>query len=157
VFGVGINWDQKEAYAAEKVLVDAHSLPESEVTFLARTMWGEARGQGEKGMLAVGLVILNRVGKRRGWHSVEAVVTSPRQFSVWNKRDPNYRKVNRAHNTPEYELAVLLAQNLLRGRYEDFTLGATHYHAKRINPYWAKHMVTTTAIYDHVFYKEKKT
>lgn len=46
----------------------AEFLKEMEIDVLARTLWGEARGEGSTGMEAVASVILNRVevAKRRG-------------------------------------------------------------------------------------------
>lgn len=40
-------------------------------------------------------------------------------------------------------------------RPSNITHGATHYHAKRINPYWAPSLSRTCTIGNHVFYKRK--
>jgi N-acetylmuramoyl-L-alanine amidase len=139
----------------ERTLVDAYEVDQSEVGYLAATMWGEARDQGEKGMLAVGLVIMNRVGQRNNWHSVQDVVLSPRQFAVWDKTDPNYLKFLENKHRKEYKTALRLARSLLRNSYSDFTEGSQYYHSRKITPYWAKHMERTITVRDHIFYKEK--
>ena len=66
-------------------------LPVAEV--LARTLYGEARGEGLPGIEAVACVILNRVAfaKARGrywWgNTVSQVCLKPGQFSCWNAGD----------------------------------------------------------------------
>ena len=45
-----------------KALIDDNN----EIDLLARTIWGEARGEGQTGMQAVANVIMNRV-KKGGW------------------------------------------------------------------------------------------
>ncbi len=77
----------------------AEFLKEMEIDVLARTLWGEARGEGSTGMEAVASVILNRVevAKRRGhywWgNKIIQVCQKPYQFSCWNKQDPNFKKL----------------------------------------------------------------
>lgn len=60
---------------------------------LAQTIWGEARSHGANGMLAVGNVIKNRAkdvahSKMFG-KGISGVALKPKQFSCWNKGDPN--------------------------------------------------------------------
>ncbi len=65
-----------------------------EIEFLARTVYGEARGENLETQLYVAWVIRNRV-QAKGWfgNTYEEVVTKPFQFSSWNKNDPNYERV----------------------------------------------------------------
>lgn len=61
---------------------------------MARTVWGEARGQGWLGKVAVAHVILNRVKADSWWgKDIEGVCTHAWQFSCWNKDDPNLPKL----------------------------------------------------------------
>jgi len=70
-----------------------------EVDSLARTLWGEARGEGVEGMKAVACVILNRVkiaeekGKCWWGNNIIQVCQKPYQFSCWNRSDPNFKKL----------------------------------------------------------------
>ena len=51
---------------------------------LARTLWGEARNQGQCGMAAVAHVVLNRAAHPRWWgHDIISVCRAPEQFSCW--------------------------------------------------------------------------
>ena len=60
-----------------------------DVDILARTIYGEARGETDEGKRAVGLCILNRY-KSKKWFSantIAEVCQKPLQFSCWNKND----------------------------------------------------------------------
>lgn len=130
-------------------------MTQDQTTYLAKTIWGEARGEGYKGMQAVGNVILNRVS-RGGWYgaSVKDVVLKPYQFSCWNENDINRSKIeNLSFNDLQKSRAYEIAQKLINGKLGDITNGATHYHAKNIIPYWASSMSKTAEIGNHIFYK----
>jgi spore germination cell wall hydrolase CwlJ-like protein len=87
---------------------------QEDVYYLSRTMWGEARGEGRIGMLHVGSVILNRLKHPRYPKTVKDVVLQASQFSVWNRRNKNYRHLIYADDVQMYQaqqLAVLLLKN----------------------------------------------
>lgn len=123
---------------------------------LARTVWGEARGDGREGMQAVANVVMNRVRAGK-WFSgtVSAVVRMPWQFSIWNAGDPNRAKIEAANeNTPGFLDAVEISARAMRGDLPDITNGATHYHAVTIQPPdWTQGATETARIGGHVFYK----
>ncbi|MCB1562891.1 MAG: cell wall hydrolase [Alphaproteobacteria bacterium] len=131
-----------------------------EVDILARTLWGEARGEGTEGMKAVACVVLNRVNiaKVKGsywWGSdVIQVCQKPYQFSAWNRSDPNFRKLQSVDESDLYfATALRIARRAVIGALEDMTHGATHYHADSIAPYWAKGESPSAVIGRHVFYR----
>lgn len=133
---------------------------EREVDILARTIWGEARGEGKAGMEAVAMVICNRaaVARTRGgywWgNSVIEVCLKPYQFSCWNRNDPNHQKLlSITRDDPVFETARRIAHRVLLGFIKDGTKGATHYHARSIMPSWAKGQQPCAVIGRHVFYK----
>ncbi|NLY55742.1 MAG: cell wall hydrolase [Firmicutes bacterium] len=67
---------------------------DKEIEFLARTIYGEARGENLETQLYVAWVIRNRVqAKGRFGATYEEVVTKPFQFSSWNQDDPNFERV----------------------------------------------------------------
>lgn len=67
---------------------------DKEIDLLARTAWGEARGEGVSGMQAVINVVQNRVARGGWWGAtIEDVVLKPWQFSAWNANDPNRAKL----------------------------------------------------------------
>lgn len=132
---------------------------------LALTMWGEARGYGEQGMRSVGHVVLNRVktGKDRFGHTVQQVCLKRKQFSCWNKSDPNKKAMSCLgdldHDHPDWQawiIAVKLAGKLLMGIDPDNTGGATFYVAEGLTPYWHNDMIVVGVMYGHCFYKEKR-
>lgn len=143
--------------------VDATSsadfLKEAEVDVLARTLWGEARGEGSTGMEAVASVILNRVevAKRHGgywWgNNIIQVCQKPYQFSCWNKLDPNFKKLTAVtEEDMHFATAQRIARRAMLGFIKDMTYGATHYHTFNMTPEWAKTQKPTVRIGRHVFY-----
>jgi len=122
--------------------------------YLAKTLWGEARGEGPEGMRAVGHVILNRLNDGRWGKDLQSVVTAPKQFSVWNKNDPNYPKLQVLKpDLPSYDEALSIADEILAGKTKDPTGGATHYHTRAVAPSWARGTKPATSIGNHLFYK----
>lgn len=130
---------------------------------LARTMWGEARGEpdAQQGMSAVAHVVLNRVAHKTYWgHDIETVCRKPFQFSCWNARDVNLRKiVEVSAANPQFALALQIAarlfamSDLARGNV-DPTRGATHYHARTLQPppRWARGQAPCARLGNHLFY-----
>ena len=140
------------AAAAEADVVDAH--------WMALTMWGEARGQGEEAMRAVGHVIDNR--RRLGRHGSFATetVTEAWQFSAWNANDPNRAAMLGVLDLPpesrEYRLwlaARRLADEILAGRSADPTGGALFYHTTAVSPRWSQGVEPVARIGTHVFFR----
>lgn len=58
---------------------------------LVRTLFGEVRGQGEAEVKAVVGVIKTRRASGQWGHTICDVVHAPRQFSAYNRGDPNRR------------------------------------------------------------------
>ncbi len=127
---------------------------------LARTLWGEARGEGTYGLEAVANVILNRVriAEEKGnfwWgNNIIQVCQKPYQFSCWNRADPNFQKLQAVDAKDLYFATSLrIARRAIIGALKDATNGATHYHAAETSPYWANGHTPTVRIGKHVFYK----
>lgn len=133
---------------------------ELEIDVLARTLWGEARGEPDGGMEAVASVVLNRVAIAEDsdgfwWgNNVIQVCQKPYQFSCWNRSDPNFQKLQAVDETDLYfATAKRIARRACAGTIKDSTFGATHYHADTINPYWARRETPTITIGHHIFYR----
>jgi spore germination cell wall hydrolase CwlJ-like protein len=125
-----------------------------QVDIVARTIWGEARGEGARGMQAVANVIINRA-KKPGWwgHNIIEVCLADRQFSAWNRNDPNYAKVQAVTTADSsFKTALGIAAQAVAGTLPDITGGATSYHTTAINPYWAEADKLLTTIGAHKFY-----
>lgn len=132
---------------------------ENELDILARTLWGEARGEGLAGMIAVGHVIQNRAKRPAWWgKDIISVCQKPWQFSCWNRDDPNYQFLSGLKPIPsaEFEKARQAASSVLEGKQIDPTGGATHYYAKSMKtpPRWTKGAKPTVTIGNHRFFKD---
>lgn len=130
------------------------------VDVLARTIWGEARGEGSAGMNAVAGVILNRVkiaeenGKFWWGNNIIQVCQKPYQFSCWNRSDPNFRVLQEVtENDVYFASAVRIARRAVADVLDDVTNGATHYHEQSVAPYWAKGEKPCAVIGRHKFYR----
>lgn len=135
------------------------SLPTDAVEVLARTVYGEARGEPVRGKEAVAAVVLNRVARaaaRGGYwwgHSVVSVCLKPWQFSCWNPGDPNRDKLLAVTAGDRgYAVCLRVARRAVAGALRDPTGGATHYHVLDLEPPWAWRHVPCAQIGNHLFY-----
>jgi spore germination cell wall hydrolase CwlJ-like protein len=156
-------WREAKATGAPVPAAAASTEPEIDVVdarWMALTMWGEARGQGEEAMRAVGHVIDNR--RRAGIHGayVTDTVSEAFQFSCWNRDDPNreamlnidsLRPGSRDHR--QWLLARSIADRIMAGRSADPTGGALFYHSVDVAPAWSAGIVPVRQIGDHLFFQ----
>jgi N-acetylmuramoyl-L-alanine amidase len=145
------------SYGKEKPMMVP--LVRGDIDVLARTLYGEARGEELKGMQAVAWVVVNRVrkGPPRFKSSILGVVTAPHQFSCWSKADPNSKLcATVTESDPLFALATFAAAGVLSGEVRDPTGGADHYHADYMRPFpeWTKKMTKTAVIGNHIFYRD---
>ncbi len=128
----------------------------SDIEVVARTVWGEARGEGPAGWTAVAWVIKNRAARPGWWgHDLRTVCLCPRQFSCWNPDDPNAAKALAvADDDPALTAIRATVEAVLSGAATDPTGRATHYHTRALEPAWASAMTPTAAIGAHEFYRE---
>lgn len=139
-----------------------------DLQIMARTLWGEARGDGQEGIEAVARVIINRyragkwftgyiVEKGKKKASIKQTCLKKFQFSCWNKNDINYRKLFAVdENDKIFVLCLKTAQKALSKRLTDFTNNATFYHVKGICPKWAQHHSPCYETKNHLFYNDIK-
>lgn len=109
---------------------------------LARTIIGEARGEGMLDMLGVACVVRERA-LRPGWwgKDVEGVCKAPHQFMCWS--DHNRRVVDAAEQSPKWPIALTVARLALyeltdRDVMQLFGVKSvdripTHYHDRTID------------------------
>lgn len=128
----------------------------AEVDIVARTIWGEARGEPRLGRLAVAWVIQNRYDSNK-WFSADTyagVVIRDKQFSCWNAGDPNKKAlIEIGQSDAGYQTCVHAAIGAMQGIENDPTGGATHYHTPSVFPPWSRGQRPTAEIGNHVFYK----
>jgi N-acetylmuramoyl-L-alanine amidase len=133
---------------------------------VAKTLYGEARGEPHEGQVAVAWVIRNRASRPAfvglgmiGRPGALALACTMRwQFSCWNEGDPNREKLL-ALDVSEYGKQIGVASSVLDGLVEDLTNGADHYHtiarpgwAGSWPPDWAKVYAECARFGGHVFY-----
>ena len=118
-----------------------HDQRKRDVDVLARTIYGEARGETVRGKEAVACVIMNRVrrGQERGGYwwgaSVEKVCLKPWQFSCWNENDPNREKIQQVEpGRRVFDTCLRIARRAVSGCVEDPTRGAPQYHTLHVTP-----------------------
>ncbi len=140
---------------------EASESRQRDIDRLARTIYGEARGELVRGKEAVAAVIMNRVrrARQRGGYwwgvNVVGVCVKPWQFSCWNEGDPNRRKIETVTDANQtFQTCIRIARRALAGTLPDPTDGATHYHARGITPPWAQKRVPVAEIGNHCFYND---
>ena len=128
-----------------------------DVQILARTLYGEARGETIAGRVAVANVIVNRF-KAKKWFSGETIKDTclkPKQFSCWNEGDPNRRKILSVE-VRDYVFAecMTIAQLAVADVLKDCTFNSTHYHAKGVKPPWSKGKTPAVTLGNHLFFND---
>ncbi len=128
--------------------------PSASLDCLALNIYHEARGEPLEGKIAVGQVVMNRVGDPDFPAGVCEVVKQggerPRdrcQFSWWCDG-----LSDRPDEAGAWEDSKGLAGKILAGGLEDPTRGALWYHADHVTPDWQTDIVRQGKIGRHVFY-----
>lgn len=129
-------------------------MDERDFEIMAKTIFGEARGETHEGQVAVACCILNRFksGKWFAGKSIADTCQKAWQFSCWNENDPN-RAVLESLTFPTYSKYFPIIEEAQR---EDITNGATHYYAPKVVacPKWAKGKKPCAEIGNHLFFKD---
>lgn len=123
-------------------------LQDAKCNLLAEAIVYEARGEPDIGKVAVAQVILNRVKDSRWPNKIVDVIKQPHQFS--------YLKDKHKQSKPtadDWNIARKIAYNTIFGYINSPVGNATHYHAARIQPKWAKKLQPVAKIGNHVFYR----
>lgn len=133
------------------------SAKDAEIDLLARTLFGEARGEiareGRRAYEAVAQVILNRVAARRWPNDIKGVILQALQFSVWNARDPNRPKMLAVTaRDREFKLALEVARAAVEGTLPNHVGKSDHYHTRRVNPSWSRGKTPVVVIGNHKFF-----
>lgn len=121
---------------------------------LSQAVYYEARGETQRGQVAVGEVIMNRVRSPYYPKSICAVVyqgshrATGCQFTFTCDGSLAHRPRGRA-----WERAQRVATALMLGYTRPVTQHATHYHTNAVDPVWSAGLVETTSIGSHVFYR----
>lgn len=135
-------------------MTDPYTLNPDDV--LARTLVGEARGEGDLGMEDVACTIMNRVARPCWWgHTVKEVCLFPKQYSCWNEGDPNREVILALDDTKSiYVEALTIARRAIAGELQDRTQGATHYQRIGTNASWSRGLTPCFIEGHHEFYND---
>lgn len=133
---------------------------QTDLDILARTLYGEARGEGYRGMQAVANVIMNRVAMAAhhphfGDGTPAGACKAPWQFSCWNPNDPNINIINSVDSQDSiFATALQIASDAINNILTDVTMGATYYYAiGSPTPVWAQGKNTCARVGKHLFFK----
>jgi len=123
------------------------------ITCLARSIYWEARGEGDAGMEAIANVIMNRTGHEGFPNTICGVVKQDHehgacQFSWWC----DGRSDDATEEEP-YSHAKEIARKALNRQLQDRTGGALFFHNRKLTPIWSKKYIKTVVVGEHVFYK----
>lgn len=132
---------------------------------VALTLFGEARGEGPEGRIAVANVIRNRVGARTFGETLRAVCLKPKQFSCWIEAGgaSNYSLLMDTARTvaaggpigPVLRECRWIARGLFANEFVDNTRGATHYLTLALigsrPPAWARNQRVLVTLGAHAF------
>lgn len=113
----------------------------TEYEYLAKTLYGEARGENYESMVAIAWVIRNRVTI---WKSTyQKIVMQPQQFSCWNRNDPNYDNIQNP-NDDKWKTANEISHGIIDGKIANPVPNVVHYYSPKSmrpsgsRPYWSK-------------------
>lgn len=126
----------------------------SDTEILAKTLYGECRGEPFEGKQAVANVIMNRVNNPRWWgNDVRSVCLRAYQFSCWLQFDPNRSKIMEVtSDDPVYEQCIELAVEAMSGNLSDVTGGCDSYLRIGTVTDWSKKLTPYCEIGHHSFY-----
>lgn len=121
---------------------------------LSQAIYYEARGETQRGQVAVAEVIMNRVRSSAYPNTICEVVyqgstrSTGCQFTFTCDGSLRDRPRGRA-----WDRAQRVATAMMMGYHRPITQNATHYHTHAVNPVWNSGLVETTNIGSHVFYR----
>lgn len=128
----------------------------SDLEILAKTIWGEARGEPLEGQKAIACVVLNRLNSGIRWWGTDArsICLTPYQFSCWLKSDPNRPKLMAAtpETDPIYAQCLSVSAAAMAGALADNTRGADSYKRIGSPAKWALALSPVITIGKHEFY-----
>lgn len=121
--GVGAN--QQGAFGLGGVTTTLTGQGGKDLDLAVRTILAEASGEGNTGMQAVAEVMRNRA--TRSGQSLSQVVTAPQQFSPWNNNKGRADMMAVDANSPKYQNALRILQQVMASTDGDITNGATSF------------------------------
>jgi len=130
----------------------------SEVEWLARNIYHEARGEGIYGMIAVSIVTINRVEDSRYPNTIKGVITQPHQFTWYNKKKIKSIKKNNNYHiclmVSKVTIALWKSKKFERFIRQTNISDVKWYHEKSARPRWLYEKDEFVRIGNHILYKD---
>jgi hypothetical protein len=127
---------------------------QSDVSIIAKTLYGEARSEGYEGILAVATVIFNRAKGDK--NEFAKVCLKPKQFSCWNDVDDIVIKEKKP-----WKICESVAQSMWDSKFHpyEFKIKPTNYltyalYSSEKCPNWARG-VSGVIVGKHIFLQLK--
>lgn len=117
--------------------------------YLAQAGYYESRSEPDKGVESVMKVVINRKNHNRFPNTIKDVVLSPYAFSYVHDGSLTRARYNGQQWQRMYRIALKV---LFFPKSVDIG-GATHYHTKRVSPFWNRKFKQVASIGAHEFYK----
>jgi spore germination cell wall hydrolase CwlJ-like protein len=138
-------------------MLPAHVNEAKQQDCLARGIYFEARGEPERGQVAIGQVILNRVKNPAFPSKICDVVYQ--NFEQRNACQFSFACdgiEDRIRSIKHYKIAQQIAREVTDGTTFLYEIGdSTHFHTTAVRPKWAGELTKTDRIGQHIFYRTK--
>lgn len=131
----------------------------SDLEIVAMTLFGEAKAGDVDDLHAIACVILNRRFLPNWPFDFTSVCLQLWQFSCWNKKDANRKRITNPDNwlTPWYRKCHEQAVELTHGSMYDITDTATHYHTPGVKPKWSVGKTPCFQTAGHLYFNDIDT
>lgn len=140
--------------AEAKFILDCDVIRNNEKVCLACNLYHEARGEADSGIIAVALVILNRVQSVKYPNSICKVVWQESQFS-WTGDG----KIDRIYNSDKWlnslSIAKLMLDKKIEVRVLNIDSNVLWYHRYDIETNWSNKLKVVAVIGNHKFFRKK--
>lgn len=126
--------------------LDVPEYIKDEYECMVRNLHHEARGEGNRGMIAVANVVMNRVNHPNFPDTICGVIYQRLQFSWVHQVKPV--PLEKASDKAKFIAYEAIVNTTLK----DNTDGALFFHTRSVNPRWNNHVVTKR-LGNHIFYR----
>ncbi|MFS4437541.1 cell wall hydrolase [Paracoccaceae bacterium GXU_MW_L88] len=127
----------------------------SDLQCLTEALYFEARGESERGQMAVAEVIINRARSGKFPNSICGVVNQGVSNGKYRCQF-SYKCDGRSDSMGNRSMVSrlnALANRMLSSGGAGITGGATYYHTTAVRPSWSRRLTRTTQVGPHLFYR----
>lgn len=114
-----------------RIALPAHAVSPFDRDIAIRTIWGEARNQGDNGMAAVAHVMMNRLASGNYGKSLSEIALAKNQFEPWGNAATKKAMEKLSPSSPEYKRIGSILDQVMTGHLPDITNGADMFYAPK--------------------------